>query len=250
MEPVKINESKHSDEADLKIYKSELNMLNKIKPTGEKQLKRKAELEKKIADLEKSMNEIGMFHDPRTSSSFKNDADKWENGALHVRIQMLKNKGITADEAKELATTHENKPWEEVKKLLNLNEIDINNMPTGAMMIQMADNNPEQFKKYIKMMKNDPGFRVMFMKKLKDSERKEFADKLKTLKEGLPKGYWAKNIPGGKDDMNEDYKTLVKKIKGQGKSEKAAKAIAGAVASAKLKGAGKGPTTKQTARSK
>ena len=175
-------ESKHSDEADLKIYKSELNMLNKIKPTGEKQLKRKAELEKKISDLEKSMNEIGMFHDPRTSSSFKNDADKWENGALHVRIQMLKNRGINADEAKELATTHENKPWEEVKKLLNLNEMDAYDRPTGAMMIQMADNNPEQFKKYIKMMKNDPGFRVMFMKKLSDSERKEFADKLKTLK--------------------------------------------------------------------
>lgn len=57
-------ESKHSAEADLKIYKSELNMLNKIKPTGEKQLKRKAELEKKIADLESKMNEIGMFHDP------------------------------------------------------------------------------------------------------------------------------------------------------------------------------------------
>jgi hypothetical protein len=55
MEPVKLNESKHSDEADLKIYKSELNMLNKIKPTGEKQLKRKAELEKKIADLEKKV---------------------------------------------------------------------------------------------------------------------------------------------------------------------------------------------------
>jgi len=55
MEPVKLNESKHSDEADLKIYKSELNMLNKLKPTGEKQLKRKAELEKKIADLEKKV---------------------------------------------------------------------------------------------------------------------------------------------------------------------------------------------------
>jgi len=135
-----------------------------------------------LSKVNESLDEIGMFNDPRTSTSFKNDADKWENGALHVRIQMLKNRGINADEAKELATTHENKPWEEVKKLLNLNEIDTNNMPTGAMMIQMADNNPEQFKKYIKMMKNDPGFRVMFMKKLKDSERKEFADKLKTLK--------------------------------------------------------------------
>jgi hypothetical protein len=63
------------------------------------------------------------------------------------------------------------------------------------------------------------------------------------LEEGLPKGYWAKKIPGGK--MDESYEALVKKIKGQGKSEKAAKAIAGAVASYKAKGGGKGPTAKQ-----
>jgi hypothetical protein len=66
------------------------------------------------------------------------------------------------------------------------------------------------------------------------------------VKEGLPKDYWAKKIPGGK--MDESYKALVKKIKGQGKSEKAAKAIAGAVASYKAKGGGKGPTAKQKAR--
>jgi chromosome segregation ATPase len=50
-------ESKHGDEADLKIYKSELNLINKTKASGEKQLKRKADLEKKIADLEKKQNE-------------------------------------------------------------------------------------------------------------------------------------------------------------------------------------------------
>jgi uncharacterized coiled-coil protein SlyX len=58
MEPVKLNESKHSDEADLKIYKSELNLINKVKTKGEKHEKRKAELEKKIADLESKMNEV------------------------------------------------------------------------------------------------------------------------------------------------------------------------------------------------
>jgi hypothetical protein len=62
------------------------------------------------------------------------------------------------------------------------------------------------------------------------------------IEEGLPKGYWSKKIEGGVD---ESYETLVKKIKGQGKSEKAAKAIAGAVASYKAKGGGKGPTAKQ-----
>ena len=132
----------------------------------------------------------------------------------------------------------------------SLSEVDAFDIPTGAMMIQMADNNPSQFKKYVKQMNSDPGFKLQFMKKLSDDEKEEFKKKLEALKEGLPKGYWAKNIPGGKDEMNEDYKALVKKIKGQGKSEKAAKAIAGAVASAKLKGAGKGPTSKQKARSK
>ena len=61
--------------------------------------------------------------------------------------------------------------------------------------------------------------------------------------EGLSKGFWAKKIPGGK--MEESYATLVNKIKKQGKSEKASKAIAGAVASYKSKGGGSGPTAKQ-----
>jgi len=65
---------------------------------------------------------------------------------------------------------------------------------------------------------------------------------LDEIEEGLPKGYWSKKIEGGVD---ESYEALVKKIKGQGKSEKAAKAIAGAVASYKAKGGGKGPTAKQ-----
>ena len=47
------------------------------------------------------------------------------------------------------------------------------------------------------------------------------------------------------EDIEESYNTLVNKIKKQGKSAKAAKAIAGAVASYKAKGGGKVPTAKQ-----
>ena len=47
------------------------------------------------------------------------------------------------------------------------------------------------------------------------------------------------------DAVEESYNTLVNKIEKSGKSEKAAKAIAGAVASYKAKGGGKGPTAKQ-----
>ena len=71
------------------------------------------------------------------------------------------------------------------------------------------------------------------------------------MKEGLPKGFWADKIPGGKGKMEEEkvdesYETLKKKIQGQGKSAKAAGAIAGAVAAYKAKGGGKGPTAKQS----
>ena len=147
-------------------------------------------------------------------------------------------------------------------------------------------------------------------KKVYDDHHKEDLD------EGLPKGFWAKEIPGGKMEegmgnevgdkvyfkgdlgekypasqgyygviedttpasnyntlatylvtvydkndneietlntsflnlstkTNESYATLVNKLKKQGKSEKAAKAIAGAVASYKAKGGGSGPTAKQ-----
>ena len=50
-----LNESKHGDEAELGIYKSELKLINKTKPTAERHQKRKADLEKKIAALEKKV---------------------------------------------------------------------------------------------------------------------------------------------------------------------------------------------------
>ena len=69
------------------------------------------------------------------------------------------------------------------------------------------------------------------------------------LDEGLPKGFWDKKIDAEDEDqdgkVDESYATLVNKIEKSGKSEKAAKAIAGAVASYKAKGGGKGPTSKQ-----
>jgi hypothetical protein len=64
------------------------------------------------------------------------------------------------------------------------------------------------------------------------------------IEEGLPKGYWAEKT----DTIDESFKQLVGKLKKQGKSKKAATKIAGAVASYKAKGGGKGPTAKQKAR--
>ena len=83
-----------------------------------------------------------------------------------------------------------------------------------------------------------------------NSIKKKISEKLaKDLKEGLPKGFWDKKIDAEDEnqdgEVDESYNTLVNKIEKQGKSEKAAKAIAGAVASYKSKGGGKGPTAKQ-----
>ena len=64
------------------------------------------------------------------------------------------------------------------------------------------------------------------------------------IEEGLPKGYFKKATA----ELDESFEKLVGKLKKQGKSEKTAKAIAGAVANYKAKGGGKGPTTKQKAR--
>ena len=97
-------------------------------------------------------------------------------------------------------------------------------------------------------MKKDPKTGKMvpaFLKMKKGSmAKKELVGNQKNLNEGLPKGYWDKQMVA-KDEVNEDYDSLVKKLKKQGESEKAAKAIAGAVASYKAKGGGKGPTAKQ-----
>jgi hypothetical protein len=65
-----------------------------------------------------------------------------------------------------------------------------------------------------------------------------------TLEEGLPKGYFKKATA----ELDESFEKLVGKLKKGGKSEKAAKAIAGAVANYKAKGGGKGPTAKQKAK--
>jgi hypothetical protein len=78
-----------------------------------------------------------------------------------------------------------------------------------------------------------------------EGEANAYINKLKKeLEEGLPKGYFKKATA----ELDESFEKLVGKLKKQGKSEKAAKAIAGAVASYKAKGGGKGPTAKQKAK--
>ena len=81
-----------------------------------------------------------------------------------------------------------------------------------------------------------------------DQLRYKYAVKMgfleETIEEGLPKGFWKKETA----ELDESFEKLVSKLEKQGKSKKAATAIAGAVAAYKAKGGGKGPTAKQKAR--
>lgn len=57
-------------------------------------------------------------------------------------------------------------------------EVDATSMPTTTMMLQMADNNPEKFKEYVKQMDVDPAFKTQFMKKLSPTEKEELIKKI------------------------------------------------------------------------
>jgi hypothetical protein len=57
-------------------------------------------------------------------------------------------------------------------------EVDATSMPTTAMMLRMADSNPEKFKEYVKQMDADPAFKTQFMKKLSPTEKEELTKKI------------------------------------------------------------------------
>ncbi len=84
-----------------------------------------------------------------------------------------------------------------------------------------------------------------------ESKIKEETQKIKEMI-GLaePAKKKVKKEEGKKEEMEESFQGLVKKIEKGGKSEKYATKVAGAVAAAKMKGAGSGPTKKQKARLK
>ena len=104
-------ESKHGDEADIKIYKSELNLINKTKASGEKQLKRKADLERKIADLEKKQTES--LNESKESMDFSSkDQKDWSE-------QKSKMYDVWANKSNELVDLKD-----DLKKAKNRNDKD------------------------------------------------------------------------------------------------------------------------------
>jgi hypothetical protein len=63
-------------------------------------------------------------------------------------------------------------------------------MPTGAMMLNMADSNPKKFKEYVNQMDADPAFKTQFMNKLTSAEKEKLTKKIEAHSK-LKKESWS-----------------------------------------------------------
>jgi hypothetical protein len=131
-------------------------------------------------------------------------------------------------------------------------ELDENQVDMFATKASRTDNAKETYFKFLKDFAKSAGVSGEELGKMSynDLENK-FGEKL-ARKYELKKSNVADRarelVSKGVIQVDESFEKLVGKLKKGGKSEKAAKAIAGAVASYKAKGGGKGPTAKQKTR--
>jgi len=131
-------------------------------------------------------------------------------------------------------------------------ELDENQMDMFATKASRTDNAKETYFKFLKDFAKSAGVSGEELGKMSynDLENK-FGEKLARkyeLKKSSVADRARELVSKGVIQVDESFEKLVGKLKKGGKSEKAAKAIAGAVASYKAKGGGKGPTAKQKAR--
>jgi hypothetical protein len=131
-------------------------------------------------------------------------------------------------------------------------ELDENQIDMFATKASRTDNAKETYFKFLKDFAKSAGVSGEELGKMSynDLENK-FGEKLARkyeLKKSSVADRARELVSKGVIQVDESFEKLVGKLKKGGKSEKAAKAIAGAVASYKAKGGGKGPTAKQKAR--
>jgi len=131
-------------------------------------------------------------------------------------------------------------------------ELDENQVDMFATKASRTDNAKETYFKFLKDFAKSAGISGEELGKMSynDLENK-FGEKLARkyeLKKSSVADRARELVSKGVIQVDESFEKLVGKLKKGGKSEKAAKAIAGAVASYKAKGGGKGPTAKQKAR--
>ena len=170
------------DKKAVKELKKDIALLTKKKALYEKQ---KVKAAKKVKD-KSMMEELTNKMTVTEGDDVKDMVDKKAVKELKKDIALLtKKKALYEKQKVKAAKKVKDKSMMEDTVLENtpVLEVDATSMPTGAMMLQMADNNPEKFKEYVKQMDADPAFKTQFMKKLSPAEKEELTKKIEAHSE-------------------------------------------------------------------
>lgn len=167
MEPVNLNEAK---KRAIEKHIAEIEKMGEV-----------AAWESRITGIQEKIEELENKMTMTEADDVKDMVDKKSVKELKKDIALLtKKKALYEKQKVKAAKKIKGKSMMEDTVLENspVLEVDATSMPTTAMMLQMADNNPEKFKEYVKQMDADPAFKTQFMKKLSPAEKEELTNKI------------------------------------------------------------------------
>jgi hypothetical protein len=177
MEPVNLNESLTEAKARRAIEKhiAEIEKMSEVAAWDH----RISKIQEKIEELTNKMtvtegDDVKDMVDKKAVKELKKDIALLTKKKALYEKQKVKAAKKVKDKSMMEDTVFENTP---------VLEVDATSMPTTAMMLQMADNNPEKFKEYVKQMDADPAFKTQFMKKLSPAEKEELTKKIEAHSE-------------------------------------------------------------------
>ena len=177
MEPVNLNESLTEAKARRAIEKhiAEIEKMSEV-----------AAWDHRISKIQEKIEELTNKMTVTEGDDVKDMVDKKAVKELKKDIAVLtKKKALYEKQKVKAAKKVKDKSMMEDTVLENtpVLEVDATSMPTTVMMLQMADNNPEKFKEYVKQMDADPAFKTQFMKKLSPAEKEELTKKIEAHSE-------------------------------------------------------------------
>jgi len=143
-------------------------------------------VQEKIEELTNKMtvtegDDVKEYVDKKAVKELKNDIALLEKRkALYEKKKAQAAKKVTDKSAMQTAAG----------KDVTVMEADNSSMPTGAMMLNMADSNPKKFKEYVNQMDADPAFKTQFMNKLTNAEKEKLTKKIEAHSK-LKKESWS-----------------------------------------------------------
>jgi hypothetical protein len=234
----------NTDNETIELYGEEVNSFPEFKKVYDDHHKEDLDENAKGWDSSKDTPEIKalMAIADDTSNSYT-ERDEARQKAYDLRAAMSKqdeglSKGFWAKEIPGGVDETSNEPQSVIKYIRRAFGTDPTNWDLKEFKKRIKTIGWNTLEVWLKDPKGIPNIPLSLQKELvkQEMEKREL---------WAEKRYGSKYKSDVSDSIEESYATLVNKLKKQGKSEKASKAIAGAVAAYKAKGGGSGPTAKQ-----